>query len=64
MRIGYQKNETLMVKVLDFIGAQGRTNTTGDDPTQGQKLSFKPQILNPIETNDIDYHLSHECQML
>ena len=59
MRIGFQKNETIMMKFLDFIGVQKRNTPAGE---ADQKLSFRPQILNPIENYDIDYHLSHDCQ--
>lgn len=51
MRIGYQKNETILTKVLEFIGAQGEAG----------KLSLRHSHLNPILTHDIDYHLSHDC---
>lgn len=51
MRIGYQKNEKLITKVLDRLGIQEKQ----------QKLSMRYQILNPLENNDVDYTRSHDC---
>ena len=59
MRIGYQKNETIITKVLEFLGAQERNET--HKGREGAKLSLRHSLLNPIITHDIDYHLSHDC---
>ena len=60
MRIGYHKNETVLTKVLEFIGTQQRNVTNQNESTQ--RLSLRHSILNPIVTNDFDYHLSTDCK--